>query len=246
MNSFSKYLFEHLHFGLEEKDFTLIEKIIFFLIILNCVFVIVESEKLVYLKYSLFFDLAKFFFGIIFLIEYICRLIAVDQIDKFKGLSGKIKYIFTLPALIDLIALVPLFLIGVNEGFLVRLLRAIRIFSILRFGRFSESVDFILHAIYDRRHELIFSLLLTLSLMLLSATVLYVAEGDLQEEAFGSILRALWFSSAALLSTGYGDYTPITFIGRFAAVCTALFGIGAVALPAGILASAFTDRKNKN
>ena len=246
MNSFSKYLFEHFHFGLEEKDFTLIEKIIFFLIILNCVFVIVESEKLIYLQYSQFFDLAKFFFGIIFLIEYICRLIAVDQIDKFKGLRGKIKYIFTLPALIDLIALVPLFLIGVNEGFLVRLLRAIRIFSILRFGRFSESVDFILHAIYDRRHELIFSLLLTLSLMLLSATVLYVAEGDLQEEAFGSILRALWFSSAALLSTGYGDYTPITFIGRFAAVCTALFGIGAVALPAGILASAFTDRKNKN
>ena len=246
MNSFSKYLFEHLHFGLEEKDFTLIEKIIFFLIILNCVFVIVESEKLIYLQYSQFFDFAKFFFGIIFLIEYICRLIAVDQINKFKGLSGKIKYIFTLPALIDLIALVPLFLIGVNEGFLVRLLRAIRIFSILRFGRFSESVDFILHAIYDRRHELIFSLLLTLSLMLLSATVLYVAEGDLQEEAFGSILRALWFSSAALLSTGYGDYTPITFIGRFAAVCTALFGIGAVALPAGILASAFTDRKNKN
>ena len=46
MNSFSKYLFEHLHFGLEEKDFTLIEKIIFFLIILNCVFVVIESEKL--------------------------------------------------------------------------------------------------------------------------------------------------------------------------------------------------------
>ena len=246
MNSFSKILYENFHFGLEDKDFTLIEKIIFFLIILTCVFVIVESEKLIYLQYSQFFDLAKFFFGIIFLIEYICRLIAVDQIDKFKGLRGKIKYIFTLPALIDLIALVPLILIGVNEGFLVRMLRAIRIFSILRFGRFSESVDFILHAIYDRRHELIFSLLLTLSLMLLSATVLYVAEGDLQEEAFGSILRALWFSSAALLSTGYGDYTPITFIGRFAAVCTALFGIGAVALPAGILASAFTDRKNKN
>ena len=126
------------------------------------------------------------------------------------------------------------------------MLRAIRIFSILRFGRFSESVDFILHAIYDRRHELIFSLLITLSLMLLSATLLYVVEGDLQPEAFGSIPRSLWVSSAALLSTGYGDYTPITFLGRFAAVCTALFGIGAVALPAGILASAFTDRKNRD
>ena len=246
MNSFSKYLFEHLHFGLEEKAFTLIEKIIFFLIILNCVFVVIESEKLIYEQYYRLFDSAKFFFGIVFLIEYICRLIAVDQIDKFKGFNGKIKYIFTVPALIDAIALIPLFLIGINEGFLVRLLRAIRIFSILRFGRFSESVDFILHAIYDRRHELIFSLLLTLSLMLLSATLLYVVEGDLQPEAFGSIPRSLWVSSAALLSTGYGDYTPITFLGRFAAVCTALFGIGAVALPAGILASAFTDRKNKD
>ena len=47
--------------------------------------------------------------------------------------------------------------------------------------------------------------------MLLSATLLYVVEGDLQPEAFGSIPRALWASSAALLSTGYGDYTPITF-----------------------------------
>jgi voltage-gated potassium channel len=213
---------------------------------LNCVFVVIESEKLIYEQYNQLFDSAKLFFGIVFLIEYICRLIAVDQIDKFKGFKGKINYIFTVPALIDAIALIPLFLIGINEGFLVRLLRAIRIFSILRFGRFSESVDFILHAIYDRRHELIFSLLITLSLMLLSATLLYVVEGDLQPEAFGSIPRSLWVSSAALLSTGYGDYTPITFLGRFAAVCTALFGIGAVALPAGILASAFTDRKNKD
>ena len=99
MNSFSKYLFEHLHFGLEEKDFTLIEKIIFFLIILNCVFVVIESEKLIYEQYNQLFDSAKLFFGIIFLIEYICRLIAVDQIDKFKGFKGKIKYIFTVPAL---------------------------------------------------------------------------------------------------------------------------------------------------
>ena len=98
MNSFSKYLFEHLHFGLEEKDFTLIEKIIFFLIILNCVFVVIESEKLIYEQYNQLFDSAKLFFGIVFLIEYICRLIAVDQIDKFKGFKGKIKYIFTVPA----------------------------------------------------------------------------------------------------------------------------------------------------
>ncbi len=248
MNNIKIYLFSHLHFGHEEKAFTLIEKIIFFLIISNCVLVVIESEQEIYIKYKDFFDFAKITFGIVFLVEYICRLIAVGELKQFSGIGGRIKYIFTIPAIIDAIALIPLFLIGLNEGFLVRLLRAIRIFGILRFGRFSESVDNILHAIYDRRHELIFSLMITLSLMLLSATILYVVEGELQPEAFGSIPRALWVSSAALLSTGYGDYTPITFLGRFAAICTALFGIGAVALPAGILASAFTDinQKKKN
>ena len=67
MNSFSKILYKNFHFGLEDKDFTLIEKIIFFLIILNCVFVIIESEKLIYEQYSQLFDSAKIIFGIVFL-----------------------------------------------------------------------------------------------------------------------------------------------------------------------------------
>ena len=99
MKSLSKYLFDHLHFGLEDKKFTFIEKLIFFLIIVNCFFVIIESEKVIYESYSHLFDSAKLFFGIIFLIEYLCRLVAVDQIEKFKGFNGKIRYIFTLPAL---------------------------------------------------------------------------------------------------------------------------------------------------
>ena len=90
MNSFSKYLFEHLHFGLEEKDFTLIEKIIFFLIILNCVFVVIESEKLIYEQYSELFDSAKLFFGIIFLIPHSSVFAEVEQllIVLFQVVSG--------------------------------------------------------------------------------------------------------------------------------------------------------------
>ena len=104
MNSFSKYLFEHLHFGLEEKDFTLIEKIIFFLIILNCVFVVIESEQLIYEQYSQLFDSAKLFFGIIFLIEYICRLIAVDQIDNpaVSGLKCNVSDVHSVESAINL------------------------------------------------------------------------------------------------------------------------------------------------
>ena len=71
MNSISKYLFEHLHFGIEDKEFTFIEKAIFLIIILNCIIVVVESEQEIYFKYKYYFDFSRIFFGIVFTIEYV-------------------------------------------------------------------------------------------------------------------------------------------------------------------------------
>ena len=69
------------------------------------------------------------------------------------------------------------------------------------------------------------------TLLLVSSTLLYLIEGELQPESFGSIPRALWWSVATLTTVGYGDVTPMT----------ALAGIGMIAMPAGILAGAFSD-----
>ena len=138
MNSISKYLFEHLHFGIEDKEFTFMEKVIFLLIILNCVIVVIESEQSIYQQYKYYFDVSRYFFGVVFTIEYIPRLIAVGQLTQFQGIKGRIKYIFSIWAIIDLIAILPLFLVGLNEGFLFRVLRGVRLFSLIRFGRFSH------------------------------------------------------------------------------------------------------------
>ena len=74
---------------------------------------------------------------------------------------------------------------------------------------------------------------------------MYHVEGKTQPEAFGSIPRALWWSLATLTTVGYGDVYPITALGRFIASFMAIVGIGAVALPAGILASAFQNNRAK-
>ena len=247
MNSISKYLFEHLHFGIEKKKFTLIEKLIFLLIVLNCITVIIESEQVVYQKYKYYFDISRMIFGIVFAFEYVSRLIAVGQIKQFQGFKGRIKYLFTIWAIIDLIAIAPLFLVGINEGFLLRILRGVRLFSLTRFGRFSVAIHNVTSAVYERRKELIFSFFIAISLLFISSTVLYVFEGGSQPEAFGSILRSAWWAAAALTTVGYGDVYPITGIGKFFAVLSAFFSIGIVALPAGILAGAFTEKfKNNN
>ena len=78
-------------------------------------------------------------------------------------------------------------------------------------------------------------------LLILSATVLYLVEGEDQREAFGSIPPAMWWAVATLTTVGYGDVYPITVLGRVFASVTAIAGIALIAMPTGILAAAFSD-----
>jgi voltage-gated potassium channel len=77
-------------------------------------------------------------------------------------------------------------------------------------------------------------------LIFVGAVSMFYIEGSVQPETFGSIPRALWWSVATLTTVGYGDVYPITPIGKILASLIALIGIAAVAMPAGILAAAFT------
>ena len=108
-------------------------------------------------------------------------------------------------------------------------------------GRYSIALQMIYHAIAERRYELGVSIVIAFSLMLLASTALYMAERSSQPEAFGSILRSMWWSVATLTTVGYGDVVPLTILGRIAAALTAVTGIGIIALPTGILAGAFSD-----
>ena len=78
-------------------------------------------------------------------------------------------------------------------------------------------------------------------LLILSATVLYLVEGEDQREAFGSIPRAMWWAVATLTTVGYGDVYPVTVLGKVFASVTAIAGIALIAMPTGILAAAFSD-----
>lgn len=78
-------------------------------------------------------------------------------------------------------------------------------------------------------------------MLLASSTLLYLVEGPHQPEAFGSILRSAWWAIATLTTVGYGDVYPITSLGRFCAGLTAITGVCIIAVPTGILASAFSD-----
>jgi len=237
-----KKIHNQLNFGQTKKKFSIIQKILVLLIVSSSIIVVIETEKDIFNQYNVFFEYSKYFFGIIFTIEYVLRVVTAGYIRKYKGFSGRVSYIFSFWTLIDLIAILPFFISGVNETFLLRLFRLIRLFSVIRIGRYSTALKNVLDAISDRKHELLFAVAISTTVLVISSTFMYLLEAELQPEAFGSIIRSIWWAAAALTTVGYGDVYPITALGKVFAVVSAFSSIGIVALPAGILAGSFTEK----
>lgn len=201
-----------------------------------------ESEPVLYRGREGLFFAAEIFFGVVFLIEYCARIWTAAENPAFgPGLGGRLRYVMSLPALIDLLAISTLFLTFFgNETSLLRLFRLLRILSLAKLGRFSSAMRAIGEAIRSRRYELFVSLVCA-GMLPISSTLMFMVEGPGQPDAFGSIPRAMWWAVVTLTTVGYGDAAPVTPLGKLLAGLTALTGIGVIAIPTGILASAFSD-----
>ncbi|MGI0490010.1 potassium channel family protein [Pantanalinema rosaneae CENA516] len=142
----------------------------------------------------------------------------------------------------DLVAIMPIFVMAMGpDTFLLRFVRLLRLLRLSRLGAFSAAMNHLGEALRLRRFELLVSVVVVVSLLLFTSTLLYLVEGERQPDVFGSIPRAMWWSLATLTTVGYGDAVPVTALGKFFAGLTAMGGICVIAIPTGILASAFSD-----
>jgi len=172
----------------------------------------------------------------IFGIEYVLRVWSAS-VRK----SGRLGYIFSFYGLIDLIAFLPALLIpAAGGGVMLRILRLMRLTQILKIKSVRKAILHFTKALSKAKPDLIVSFAFSGFLIFVGAVSMFYIEGSVQPETFGSIPRALWWSVATLTTVGYGDVYPITPIGKILASLIALIGIAAVAMPAGILAAAFT------
>lgn len=213
------------------------------LILVSIAVAVLESERTLFVAWEPFFVTAELVITALFVVEYVARVWTSAENPRFgPGLRGRLRYMASPPAILDVLAIAPLFLAMVgSEAFLFRLLRLLRILRLAKLARYSSAMSAIGEAIASRRYELIASIAGALILLLISSTCLYIVESEAQPETFGSIPRAMWWSVATLTTVGYGDVVPVTLAGRVLAGVTAIIGIGLIAMPTGILASAFSD-----
>ena len=229
--------------GLSRTNLTLL-----LLIIAAVVIAIIETEPLVFIGHETLFSHLQIGFGLLFGAEYLARIwVAAESPGAGSNWHKRWTFIRSPSAIIDLVVVVAslLPLITANTAAL-RLLRLVRIVGLARLGRLSTAVHGIWQAIHSRRFELAVTAGLATILIVFGATALYWLEGDVQPDKFGSVPRALWWAVVTMTTIGYGDAFPITPGGKIAATLVAISGIGLIAMPTGILASAFSEAMQKH
>ena len=214
------------------------------LIILNVVAVMLETVESLHIRYERFFHYFDLISVIIFTVEYILRVWSCTVEPKYKGsIKGRIKYMLTPGALIDLVAFLPWYLhnLFVFETRFFRILRLLRFFRLFRLTAYTRSAQMIYNVFRNRIRELLLSLLLTVFLIIIASCIIYFAEHNQEGTLFTSIPATLWWAVVTLTTTGYGDMYPVTATGKALAGVIMLTGVAFFALPAGIITAGFLE-----
>ena len=228
---------------------------IYTLIIISIVTLIISTIDDFNDKYSSILSLIQHIIMPIFVLEYFLRLYAAGSLKKYRGFFGKLKYMTSAYAIIDLIVIIPYIFIGFdfNNAF-IRSLRFFRIFRLFRMKKQAEFVKVISQILSSKKEEFTVLLFCTLAIIIFLSFIVFESEHNAQPEVFTNIPQTLWWAVATLTTVGYGDMYPITTLGKLITAIVSILGIAFIAIPGGIFASEFVNifskrklqRKSKN
>ena len=178
----------------------------------------------------------EIFTVVVFTIEYITRI----AISRPRG-----RYAFSFFGIIDLIAILPFYLASGVDLRSVRAFRLLRLFRLLTLARYSSAIRRYHRAFIIAREELVLFGITSLIVLFLSSVGIYYFENEAQPDAFSSVFHSFWWAVCTLTTVGYGDIYPVTAGGKTFTFVVLIVGIGLVAVPSGLIASALSAARDE-
>ncbi len=213
-------------------------------IIANILVVVLETfEELS--AYSTLFRVVEFVTTIFFIVEYILRLWTADLLypDRSKGKAVR-SFALSFDGLVCLFTIIPVFFFSGMVVF--RMLRVVRILHLFRINKKYDSFNVIASVIKEKSKQILSSLFIIFVLMLAGSICMYNAEHAAQPEVFKNAFTGFWWSVTTILTIGYGDIYPVTTVGTILATILSFLGVGAVAIPTGIISAGFVERFSRD
>ncbi len=212
----------------------------FVLIALNAVAVVAGTVSSINNLFAQELETFEIFSVAVFASEYVVRLWAVGVSPKYGSkTAGRLRFALTPLALIDLVAILPIFLSLSTDLRILRLVRFARLARLMKIARYSSATALVARVIARTKEALIVAGVSLFGLILIAASLIYYAERDAQPKAFSSIPKAMWWAVVTITTVGYGDVYPITDIGRLIGGLVAVMGIASFAFPTAILGAGF-------
>ncbi|UPH89529.1 ion transporter [Synechococcus sp. NB0720_010] len=194
--------------------------------------VALESDRQLDTLFGPWFSGAEWVFSTLFSLEYLLRLLCSRTPLRYaRSFFGVVDLVSSIP---------PLLTIGIPIGqafLIIRVLRLLRVFRILKLGAYLTEADQLRQALVQSRRKITVFLLTIVALVVLIGTLMYVIEGP--ESGFRSIPIGIYWAVVTITTVGYGDVAPVTPLGRLVASLVMLLGYSIIAVPTGIVGAKF-------
>lgn len=225
-------------YGTNTRAGKLFDIFLLIFILLSVAAVMLETVQEIDEKYHTVLVIAEWIFTILFTIEYILRIFSTKK---------PWKYIFSFYGIIDLLAILPMylsfFISGSNILASIRALRLLRLFRVLKLTNFMGEATNLKSAIRASRAKITVFLFSVLIIAVVIGTIMYLIEGP--RAGITSIPRGIYWTIVTLTTVGYGDIVPLTAFGQFLSVLVMITGYGIIAVPTGIVSAEFAKQKIK-
>lgn len=209
------------------------------LILLSVILIMMETVHGINQKYHAQLIICEWIITIFFTIEYILRIISIQK---------PVKYIFSFYGIIDLLAILPMYLSiffpGASILSIIRALRFFRLFKILHIPQISHQSFQLREAIEASKEKILVFIYFVLISTVIIGSVMYLIEG--KESGFTSIPMSIYWTIVTLTTVGYGDISPQTPLGQIVASLVMILGYGIIAVPTGIVTAEFAKNSLKN
>ncbi|XP_023610078.1 potassium voltage-gated channel subfamily KQT member 5 [Myotis lucifugus] len=228
------------------SDFSFLLSFYSFLLVFGCLILSVFSTIPEHTKLaSSCLLILEFVMIVVFGLEFIIRIWSAGCCCRYRGWQGRLRFARKPFCVIDTIVLIASIAVvsAKTQGniFATSALRSLRFLQILRMVRMDRrggTWKLLGSVVYAHSKELITAWYIGFLVLIFSSFLVYLVEKDANKE-FSTYADALWWGTITLTTIGYGDKTPLTWLGRLLSAGFALLGISFFALPAGILGSGF-------
>ena len=225
-------------YGTNTASGRLFDLILLGVILVSVIIVMLETVKGFDTKYHQELIILEWIITIFFTLEYILRILSIKK---------PLKYVLSFYGIIDLIATLPMYLslfyFGASVLTVVRALRLLRLFKILKHPKFSSQSTHLKEALVASKGKILIFIYFMLISSIIIGSIMYVVEGE--EGGFTSIPISIYWTIVTLTTVGYGDISPITPLGQAIASVVMIMGYGIIAVPTGIVSAEFANSNRK-